>query len=285
MSPILTILITVLILAVLAAVIGLLLALAGKFFAVDKDERIDKITEKLAGANCGGCGYSGCTAYATAIVEKGEATNKCPVCGDKGAKEIAAIMGVEAKETTRMRAQVLCSGTKDLANIKYEYKGLDDCLSVARLGNGPKECPFGCIGLGTCVKACKFGAIKIERGVAVVEYEKCVACGMCVNSCPQKIIELVPFDTDVWVGCRSKDKGAVVRKLCSVGCIGCGICAKNCPNEAITVENGIAHIDYEKCTACGICVEKCPRKIIWSGKGQIMFGDTLTKEDLGHAQT
>ncbi len=272
------ILLTVLIMAVFGLLLGLLAGLAGKFFYIKKDERIDKIVAELPRANCGGCGFAGCEAYAEAIVSGKAPVNKCPVGGDAVATKVAKVMGVEVQKTVRMRAQVLCSGTTTLANRKYSYVGLEDCLSVAKLGNGPKECAYGCIGLGTCVKACQFGAIKVENGVAVVEYEKCHACGMCVNACPQKLIQLLPFDTEIWVGCRSHDKGPVVRNLCKVGCIGCGICAKSCPAGAITVNESVAQIDYEKCINCGTCVEKCPRKIIWSGKVQMSLGDTIAND-------
>lgn len=275
----LNILITVLVMAALALVLGFALSFASKVFHVKKDPRFEQIVECLPGANCGGCGYAGCGDYAEKIISEGAPVNKCPVGAAKAAAEIAKIMGVEnAGETVRMRAQVMCSGTNSLANRKYNYLGIDDCLSVAKLGNGPKECAHGCIGLGTCVKVCNFDAIKVERGVAVVEYEKCVACGMCVNSCPQHLIRLIPFDADVWVGCNSHDKGPVVRSLCKVGCIGCGLCTKVCPTDAISVNEGVASIDYTKCINCGACVEKCPRKIIWSGKKQIKNGDTIEND-------
>jgi len=256
---------TVLILAAIAFALGLILAFAAKKFAVKKDPRIDLVCDCLAGANCGGCGYSGCAAYAKAVVEDGAEVNRCPVGGETSARKIAAIMGTEVKSTERMRAQVMCSGTHETASYKYLYRGLADCHSVAKLGNGPKECSYGCIGLGSCVSACAFGAIRVENGAAFVDYDKCRACGMCVKTCPQHLIELVPFDSQYWVACHSSDRGPVVRGHCSVGCIGCGICAKNCPNGAITVEQSIAHIDYSKCTGCGICVSKCPRKIIRAG--------------------
>lgn len=269
------ILIPALILAAVAFIIGFLLAVAGRVFAVKKDERIDRITELLPGANCGACGFAGCANYAEAMVKDGVGCDKCKVSEAENVEKIAEVLGVSAMPTARMRAQVMCSGTSELANIKYLYKGLEDCLSVAKLGNGPKECPHGCIGLGTCQKACPFGAIKVENGVAAVEYEKCRACGVCVAACPQHIIRLIPFESDMWVGCSSKLPGKEVRSFCKVGCIGCGICVKNCPTGAITLKNNVASIDYDKCINCGVCREKCPRKIIWSGKEQIVEGDTI----------
>ncbi len=256
---------TVLVLGAIAFLFGLLLAVAAKKFAVEKDPRIDEITEHLAGANCGGCGYSGCAAYAKAIVEDGAAVGLCPVAGDDANQKIAAIMGVEVQESVRMRAQVMCSGNHATANYKYLYQGLADCHSVSRLGNGPKECSYGCIGLGSCVNACAFNAIKLEDGAAFVDYDHCRACGMCVTACPQNLIELVPFDSRYWVACKSKDRGVTVRSHCQVGCIGCGICVKNCPTGAISLVDNIAHIDYSLCNHCGTCAAKCPRKIILDG--------------------
>ena len=115
--------------------------------------------------------------------------------------------------------------------------------------------------------ACPFEAIKVNDGVAFVDYDLCRACGMCVSACPQNLIELVPFDSRYWVSCRSKDRGPVVRSHCQVGCIGCSLCVKACPNDAITLVDNVAHIDYSLCTICGACAAKCPRKIILDGFG------------------
>ena len=248
----------------LGALMGVLLAIASKVFRVERDERIDRIIECLPGANCGGCGYAGCSGLAEAIVAGEAKTNACTVGGSEVAGKVAEVMGQKAEHTVKMRAQVMCSGTKECSAKKMEYKGIRDCSAAAAIGGGDKMCPNGCIGLGTCAETCPFDAISIDNGVAAVDYARCRGCGVCVAACQKHIIELIPFDSRHWVGCKSVSDGSMTRKVCDMGCIGCGICAKNCPEGAIIVENHVARIDYSKCTACDTCVEKCPRKIIWS---------------------
>ena len=250
--------------AVISGVLGLILAFASKIFEVKSDERIEKICESLPGANCGGCGYTGCAALAKAIVEGKAPLNACSVASEQTLKIIGEVMGQKAEHGKRFRAQVMCSGTHELAKKKYIYNGIADCVAANKLAGGDKLCPNGCIGLGTCKAACKFDAIHIINGVAAVSYDKCRACGACVASCPKGLIKLVPFEAKYWIGCRSTDKGAVTRSYCDVGCIGCKICEKKCPNGAIKVTESVAEIDYSKCGGCGECAKACPRKIIWS---------------------
>ena len=61
---------------------GLLLAVSSKIFHVEQDERLPQITEVLPGANCGGCGYPGCSGFASAVVA-GEALQRLR-CGRTG---------------------------------------------------------------------------------------------------------------------------------------------------------------------------------------------------------
>ena len=254
--------------AVMGLVLGIVLAFAAKIFAVKVDPRIEEVQDCLPGANCGGCGFSGCSALAQAIVEGKASPTVCNAAEDDAIEKISGIMGITTEGRVRMRAQVMCSGTHEHAQKKYIYEGADNCIAAARLGGGDKLCPNGCIGLGSCADVCKFDAIHIENGVAAVDYHKCAGCGVCVVSCPKNIITLIPYDSKHWVGCASLDKGAQVRKYCDVGCFGCKLCEKACEFDAIKVENNLASIDYTKCTGCDKCVDACPRKIIWSSKSQ-----------------
>lgn len=243
--------------------IGVFLGVAGKKFAIEVDEKEAQILELLPGNNCGGCGYAGCAALAAAIA-KGEApANQCPVGGPAVAALLAGVLGEEAGESVRKIAFVKCAGTCDKAKQAYEYTGIEDCVIASNMQNGgPKGCSYGCMGFGSCVKACPFDAIHVVDGIAVVDKEACKACGKCVAACPKHLIELVPYEQKHLVQCNSKDKGKDVMSVCTSGCIGCKMCEKLCGVAAVTVEDNIAHIDYDKCVDCGRCAEKCPKKII-----------------------
>ena len=266
--------------AVISGILGLILAFASKIFAVKVDERVEQINELLPGANCGGCGYTGCAALAEAIAQGKAPVNACNSVSDEITEQIASVMGVKAEKSVRYRAQVMCSGTHEFAKKKYIYNGIADCAAAMKLAGGDKLCPNGCIGLGTCKAACKFDAIHIINGVAAVDYDKCRACGMCVSACPKGIIALIPYDAVHWVGCKSTDKGAVTKNYCEVGCIGCKMCEKKCPTGAIKVTDFVAEIDYEKCTGCGECEKACPRKIIWSDNAQDTSGLIIDKAEI-----
>ncbi len=241
---------------------GAILAFASIIFKVEKDERIDKIAEILPGANCGGCGFAGCSAFAQAIVEDGAPITSCNLMTAEKAQQIAKIMGVEAGEIVKKFAVVHCNGSCDKCSDKCEIFGIDDCVAAASLGTGPKSCEYGCMGLGSCVKVCSENAITIEKGIAVIDKEKCIGCGKCASICPKNLIEMVPQKRTAIVKCASKDKGVIVKAYCDAGCIGCKICEKKCPKEGITVIDNLAVIDYEKCVGCGICAKECPKGVI-----------------------
>ena len=255
------ILYAILVLGIMGGVFGLVLAIASKIFAVKTDERLEPIMEALPGANCGGCGYAGCAAYAQAIIDGEAEIGKCAAGGNDAAKKIAAIMGVEAEEVERRVALVRCRGYD--RKSKGEYEGIHDCLAASKVaGRGPISCSFGCLGFGNCIKACKYGAISIREGVAYVDREKCKGCMACAAVCPRNLIVPIPYSNEIYVSCASKAKGATSMKVCSNGCIACKKCEKICPTEAITVLGNLASIDYSKCVSCALCATACPRHII-----------------------
>lgn len=251
----------------IVTVIGLLgaviLVLAAKFMHVEEDPRIGEVNGCLPGANCGACGYAGCADYAKAIVEAGAPVNKCVPGGAKTADEVAGVMGVQAGATAVVKAAVACQGKPGVCTQAFEYKGIQSCAAAAALHGGPKACVYGCLGLGDCVKACKFDAIHVVDGIAVVDETKCTGCGACVQVCPHDVIDILDgAEQKPKVLCNNTEKGALTNKECQTGCIGCMKCQKACPSEAIKVENFLASIDYEKCTGCGQCVEVCPKGVI-----------------------
>lgn len=253
------IMIPVMVLGIMGLIFGVILAVAAKAFEVKEDERIPLVRAALPGANCGGCGYPGCDGCAAAIVAGEAAVNACPVGGAAVAEKIADIMGETAGEGMPDVAQVLCGGNCDVAPRRSDYYGLKDCNEAVVANGGPKECRFGCIGLGSCVSVCEFDALHMtDKQLPEVNIDHCVACGKCVTICPKNVMRLIPKDQIVHVDCQSKEKGKLVRQGCSVGCIACGLCEKNCPFDAIHVEGNLAVIDYSKCTNCGLCVKKCP---------------------------
>lgn len=250
------------VLGALGIVFGALLGLAAKIFKVDIDERIPEIVEALPGANCGACGFPGCSQLAV-IISKGEApVNACTVGGNKSAEKIAEIMGAEFRGDSVKKAFVKCLGTGEKSKDKFIYDGISDCRAAHNLSNGNKSCQYSCLGLGSCKNACNFDAITIDDDVVKINKAKCTSCGKCAVACPRDVIELLPERMHAKVVCNSKSKGTEVRSICEVGCIACKICQKACPVDAIKIESNLAKIDGDKCTACGLCVSKCPRQII-----------------------
>lgn len=245
-----------------AAVFGLVLTFASKKFAVPVDERIAMVREALPGANCGACGFAGCDAFAEAIVDGRADIAGCKPGGQKTVNALAEIMGKTAVKQNPLVAKVICQGAIGVSKERYVYDGMHSCRMASESVGGPKKCPYACIGLGDCVKVCAFDALKIESGLAVVDEEKCTACGMCETVCPRQSIQLRPQAATVLVRCQNRDMGRLAREECGMACIGCRRCEKDCKYDAIHVNDGFAIIDNDKCTRCGDCVRNCPMKCI-----------------------
>ncbi|HHW00818.1 MAG TPA: RnfABCDGE type electron transport complex subunit B [Clostridiaceae bacterium] len=267
------ILLPVFIIGGLGLIFGFGLAYASKKFEVKVDERVSLIRDVLPGANCAACGQTGCDAFAEAVVAGVAEVNGCPVGGAAVAEKVANIMGKSAEKFEAKVARVMCGGSSKTCRSKYSYSGIEDCAAAASLYGGPSSCTYGCVGMGNCVRACPFGAIVIEDGLAKVIATKCTGCTKCVAACPKKIIEMVPVTSEYTVRCSSFDSGKVVRQNCDVGCIGCGRCAKVCPHNAIKMENNLAKINPALCQNCGECAKVCPTKAI-----ELFLCGTLNKE-------
>lgn len=265
------ILIAVIVLGCIALVSAVILYVCSKKFAVHEDPRLGQVVSLLPGANCGGCGYPGCSGLASALVKGADEGSLdgmfCPVGGAAVMGQVADLLGMAIANSEPKVAVVRCNGTCELRPRIAEYNGLRTCTAMNSCGAGETGCGFGCLGCGDCVNACNFGAIVIneETGLPEVDEEKCTACGACVKACPRNIIELRKKGVKnrrVYVRCVNKDKGPVAMKACKAACIGCGKCEKECKFEAITIENNLSYINPDKCRLCRKCVEACPTHAI-----------------------
>jgi len=239
---------------------GVLLIAAKKFY-VYEDPRIDEVEELLPGANCGGCGLSGCRKFAEEMVA-GTPDLNCPVGASGMMEAIAKALGLELASQQPMVAHVMCEGLQSSAQFNGEYHGIHDCRAAHLVGQSDRSCKYGCIGLGTCVQSCEFDAIEIYDGIAHIIPENCVACGKCVPACPRDIIVMIPKGRQVFVPCKSFDMGKRVTQVCEIGCIGCRKCEKACQYEAIGFDDNLAWVKWDKCVKCLDCVEACPRDLI-----------------------
>ncbi len=244
----------------LGLVLGLGLAIASKIFDVKTDPLVEQVRELLPGANCGGCGIPGCDGFAKAVASGEANASRCVAISCENLDAISALMGVSADASEKKVARVRCHGDSENCISKYTYTGIHDCRAAAQLAGGPSACAFGCVGLLTCGKVCPFGAIYLsDKGIAAVDESLCTGCAKCEAVCPKHVISVMPKSRNVFIACRTTEKGKAAAAICKAGCIACGLCAKKCPEGAITMSDNLPHIDYDKCTGCGVCVGVCPK--------------------------
>lgn len=250
----------VVIIGLLGLAFGAILAWLAQKFAVETNPLVQKIEQVLPGANCGACGYPGCSGLAEAIAQGEAEPDACPVGGPEVWASIGKLVGKEVTNLEGKKAVLLCQGGEGVAVSQASYQGVEDCRAASVLNLSFKACYFGCLGLGSCQKVCPFGAITMnpDSKLPVIDLSKCTGCGKCVEVCPRGVLALVPDREQILLACQSLDKAREVRRICQRGCTKCRLCVKVCPEEAISFTEGQIYIDQQKCTLCGKCLEKCP---------------------------
>ncbi|MCM8771703.1 MAG: RnfABCDGE type electron transport complex subunit B [Candidatus Omnitrophica bacterium] len=262
--------ISIIVVGCLGLFFGIFLTIIYSKFKTEENPFFSKIYSLLPKANCGGCGFAGCNDFAENLIDGKTTPERCVMLNEESIIEVCNLLGIKNERRERNIARICCYGG-DNAKKKFEYTSFRTCSAVNAIFETNLECPYGCIGFGDCIRICPVNAISLnEKNIPEINEEICIGCGKCIEICPKKIIKLIPSNKKVYVACSSKDKGAVVVKICQSGCIGCGKCSKSCPQNAIKIEDNLAIIDYEKCNNCGKCVEECPRKIIFISKISIL---------------
>jgi electron transport complex protein RnfB len=128
-------------------------------------ERIDAL---LPQTQCTKCGYPACRPYAEAIA-RGEADiNQCPPGGDAAIRELAALLGREAKPLN-------------------PRNGVEQPRRVALIDEAR------CIGCTLCIQACPVDAIVgASKLMHTVVTELCSGCDLCLAPCPVDCIAMLP---------------------------------------------------------------------------------------------
>ncbi len=253
----------------LGLVFGIALGGAAERFKVASNPLVDQVRDRLPSANCGACGYAGCTAYAEAVVDGANVSPSLCIPGGAGvAAAIAQLTGKAAGAVQDRIVVMTCHGTSAYAREEAEYAGIPTCAAAALVFGGPRACKNGCLGLGDCVRACPFDALKIgEGGIAQVDVSKCTGCAVCVAVCPKDLFRLYPRSRRIELACKAVDKASIVRATCLVGCTTCRKCVSKCPAGAIEWDGRTILIDHEKCIAYGpscneACSDICPSTIL-----------------------
>lgn len=250
---------SILILGGLSLAFAVLLAFAARFFTVSEDPLVAKIEELLPGSNCGGCGAAGCRALAELLAARKVDPGVCVASNPEANQKIAALTGQAVNLVEKRVAVLRCQGGRSRVRERFRYTGIPTCTVANLTAGGPKECLYGCLGYGDCLRSCQFGAIRLgEEGLPVIDESKCVACGRCVAACPRRLITLISRRQWTYLACASRNKGKTVKDTCPVGCIACGLCAKVTKSGAIVIEDNLPRMNYEKGQDFEEAVRRCP---------------------------
>jgi len=239
---------------------------ANQAFHVEIDPKIDQVNRVLPGANCGGCGYVGCLDYAEAVVKAGIEINLCGPGGASCVQIIAEILGVDAVQSFPYRAVIHCAAGNEQRLGQNTYHGEPTC-QAANLVGGIQGCTYGCLGIGDCMRSCRYDAIEIVDGLATIDYDKCIGCKACEKACPRHIISMVPFKQERMfvVACSNLDRGPEVKQVCTVGCIGCTACSRQA--EHVEMKDNLPVVNYDAYKTeeeFGAALAKCPRAVLLS---------------------
>jgi Na+-translocating ferredoxin:NAD+ oxidoreductase subunit B len=129
-----TIIYTVITLGAIGSSAAVILYFVAQKFKVYEDPRIDEVEGALPGANCGGCGYAGCRAFAEACVKEGDLSDLyCPVGGNDCMGGVAKILGLEAVKKDPRVAVLRCNGTCEHRPKINNYDGAATCHNTCNL--------------------------------------------------------------------------------------------------------------------------------------------------------
>jgi len=254
---------------------AVILAVAYRYLRVPEDPRIEAAEDLLPGSNCGACGEPGCHAFAERLVQGELVPSRCTVASADDIDAIAELLDVDAGEQERRIARLHCAGGKGQAYQIAEYRGFESCRAASVVSEGGKGCPWGCLGLADCRRACGFDAIDMNaNGLPLVSVDRCTACGDCVLACPRDLFELVPLSQHLFVQCQAPLAGDMVTALCSSACDACGRCVADAAPGLIRMEDNLPVVDYGGGgPARPEATFRCPTNaIVWLDGGQFTEG-------------